>query len=238
MTDHLTQEHTGGTGQNKGAIQVVVLEEKIMGENDKVAAQVRDQLSRMGIYCINLISSPGSGKTTLLVETLIRIQSKIGCAVIEGDQQTSQDAERIAATGVPVVQVNTLQSCHLNAAHILDSLGRLPLEKTRLLFIENVGNLVCPTAFKLGAHYRVVVASVPEGDDKPEKYPVAFREADVIILNKADLLPYIPFDAERFWELSDQLNSSAPKFTVSCASGEGIDELTQFITDAIAKVKA
>jgi len=229
VTDHLTQEHTGGTGQNKGAIQVVVLEEKIMGENDKVAAQVRDQLSRMGIYCINLISSPGSGKTTLLVETLIRIQSKIGCAVIEGDQQTSQDAERIAATGVPVVQVNTLQSCHLNAAHILDSLGRLPLEKTRLLFIENVGNLVCPAGMDLGENEKVVLMSITEGEDKPIKYPLAFNLSEALVITKMDLLPYLRFDLSRCQQYARQVHPGIRIINTSSYQPGGLDEWINYL---------
>ena len=217
----------------------VQLMRSVLGDNSQIAQSNRERWDQEGILALDFMGSPGSGKTSIL-ELLVRgLKSRGLCVkVIEGDVASANDAERIEAAGAEAFQINTGGGCHLHAGMVSRAMNELDIAGVDVIIIENVGNLVCPTAFKLGAHYRVVVASVPEGDDKPEKYPVAFREADVIILNKADLLPYIPFDAERFWELSDQLNSSAPKFTVSCASGEGIDELTQFITDAIAKVKA
>jgi len=216
----------------------VQLMRSVLGDNSKIAQNNRAQWDEMGVLALDFMGSPGSGKTTIL-ENVVRELAARGLTVkvIEGDVATANDAERIEAAGAEAFQINTGGACHLHAGMVSRAMNELDLSRVDAVLIENVGNLVCPTSFKLGAHFRVVVASVPEGDDKPEKYPVAFREADAIILNKADLLPHIPFDADRFWDLADQLNSSAPKFTISCMSGEGISELCDFIVDEVGKVK-
>ena len=216
----------------------VQLMRSVLGDNSQIAQSNRQRWDEEGILALDFMGSPGSGKTSILERVVKELSARgISVKVIEGDVASANDAERIEAAGAEAFQINTGGGCHLHAGMVSRAMNEFDLAGVDAVFIENVGNLVCPTAFKLGAHFRVVVASVPEGDDKPEKYPVAFREADVIILNKSDLLPYIPFDAERFWNLSDQLNSTAPRFTVSCASGEGIGELCEFIVEQIAKVK-
>lgn len=182
------------TGREGKEVRVISLEADILEENDRIAAQNRDYLTSLGIYTLNMISSPGSGKTTLLVETLHRLKDEIGCAVIEGDQRTSNDAQRIAKTGVPVVQINTRQACHLNASQIRESLDELPLKRTRLLFVENVGNLICPAGMDLGESEKIALMSITEGEDKPAKYPVAFTLASTVVLTKMDLLPHLRFD--------------------------------------------
>ena len=175
-------------------IRVITIEQNILQENDRLAAQNRQRLHSKGIYTFNLLSSPGSGKTTLLVETLLVLKSELRCGVIEGDQHTTNDARRIAETGVPVVQVNTRQSCHLDALHVQRALDQFPLEELDLLFIENVGNLICPAEFDLGEDEKVALMSITEGEDKPAKYPLLFHLAQVLLLTKLDLLPHLRFD--------------------------------------------
>ncbi len=170
--------------------------EQILGENSRLANENRLLFEQHGIYALNMISSPGSGKTTLLVETLKALKGEFSCAVIEGDQQTDCDARRIAETGVPVVQVNTGQACHLDAGMVGRALQKLPLEKLDLLFIENVGNLICPAEFDLGENAKVVLMSVTEGEEKPLKYPLIFHLARALVLTKVDLLPHLRFDIE------------------------------------------
>jgi hydrogenase nickel incorporation protein HypB len=174
---------------------VVTLEEKVLAKNDHLAAHNRELLAARGIRAINLMSSPGSGKTTLLERTLRAVAGR-PVAVIEGDQETALDADRIRATGCPVVQVNTGAGCHLDAAMVRDAVERLDPAPGTLLFIENVGNLVCPALFDLGEDARVVVVSVTEGTDKPLKYPAMFAAADLVVVNKLDLLPYVDFDLD------------------------------------------
>jgi hydrogenase nickel incorporation protein HypB len=175
-------------------IRVITIEQNILQENDLLAAQNRQRLKSKGIYTFNLLSSPGSGKTTLLVETLLALKGALRCAVIEGDQHTANDARRIAETGGPVVQVNTRQACHLDALHVQRALDLLPLEEIDLLFIENVGNLICPAEFDLGEDEKVALMSITEGEDKPAKYPLLFHLAQVLLLTKLDLLPHLRFD--------------------------------------------
>ncbi|MCM2360034.1 MAG: hydrogenase nickel incorporation protein HypB, partial [Geobacteraceae bacterium] len=173
-------------------------------------------------FALNLVSSPGSGKTAILERTLRDLGGKFRCAVIEGDQQTDHDAVRIAATGVPAVQVNTGAGCHLDAHMVSHAAERFDLGSLDLLFIENVGNLVCPALFDLGEHHKVVVLSVTEGEDKPLKYPQMFRAADVLLLNKTDLLPYLEFDLEKCKEAARRVSPEIAIFEVSARSGEGL----------------
>jgi hydrogenase nickel incorporation protein HypB len=210
-------------------MEVIQIEESVRQENDQIARDVRTMLNTNGVYTVNLISSPGSGKTTLLVETLKTLQGMIPCAVIEGDQQTSNDALRISETGVPVVQVNTLQSCHLNALQIKKSLDRLPIDQIRLLFIENVGNLVCPASMDLGENEKIVLMSVTEGEDKPVKYPLAFLNSQLLILTKIDLLPYIRFDKELCEQYARQINSNLEIIETCSYTREGISAWIDYL---------
>lgn len=211
-------------------IRVITLEEDILGENERIAAENRVILAEKGIYTLNLMSSPGSGKTTLLVETLRILQGKLKCAVIEGDQQTSNDAARVAATGVPVVQVNTRQACHLDALHIQRALQHLPLDEINLLFIENVGNLICPAEFDLGESERVVLMSITEGEDKPAKYPLMFHLAQVLVFTKMDLLPYLRFDLEGCKAIVRQVNPHIKIMQTSAFSQAGMEEWLEYVS--------
>lgn len=210
-------------------LAVIQIEENVRQENNQVACEVRDIFKKHEIYAVNLISSPGSGKTTLLVETLKSLKGLIPCAVIEGDQQTSNDAQRIAETGVPVVQVNTLQSCHLNALQIKKSLEYLPVDKIRLLLIENVGNLVCPASMDLGENEKIVLMSVTEGEDKPSKYPLAFLNSQLLILTKVDLLPYLRFDKELCEINARKINSNLEIIETCSYTREGISAWIDYL---------
>ena len=214
-------------------IRVILLEENILGENDRIAAQNRALLEGKGIYCLNLISSPGAGKTTLLVETLKRLKDTIRCAVIEGDQQTSNDALRIAETKVPVVQINTRHSCHLDAYHVSKALQELPLDQVELLFIENVGNLICPAGFDLGESEKTVIMSITEGEDKPVKYPLPFHLAKLLVLTKMDLLPHLRFDLDLCKTYADQVNPSLEILETSAYTSQGLDEWLRYLRDRV-----
>ncbi len=216
---HYHGEHSHDVGE--GARRIVV-ETDILAKNNRLAAGNRALFRSKGVFALNLVSSPGSGKTTILERTLRDLAAKVGCGVIEGDQQTDNDAARIAATGVPAVQINTGAGCHLDAHMVSHALERFDLERLDLLFIENVGNLVCPASFDLGEHHKVVVLSVTEGEDKPLKYPQMFRAADVMLINKTDLLPYLEFDLERCKEMARRVAPEIVIFEVSARSGEGM----------------
>ena len=196
------------------------VEEDILARNDALAGVNRRMLAHAGTFAVNLMSSPGSGKTTLLVRTLRALEGR-PVAVIEGDQQTDLDAQRIEATGVKAVQINTGKGCHLDAAMVASALQRLPLEKGGLLFIENVGNLVCPASFDLGEHRKVVVVSVTEGEDKPLKYPDMFAVADLVLVNKIDLLPHLDFDLAQLEANVQRVRRGVPVLRVSAKTGEG-----------------
>jgi len=215
------------------SITTITIDENILVENNTVAQEVRDNLHHYGIYTLNLISSPGSGKTTLLVETLNYLKGKIQCAVIEGDQQTDHDAQRIASTGVPVIQINTLQSCHLNASQIKEGLNQLPINEIRLLFIENVGNLVCPAGMDIGEDEKVVLMSITEGEDKPVKYPLAFHLAQVLLLTKMDLLPHLRFDIEMCRGYALQINSKLQIIPISVYNQQGLTEWFEYLEQKI-----
>lgn len=214
-------------------IRVITLEEDILQKNDEIAAENRALLKDRGIVAVNLISSPGSGKTTLLEKTLSDIKGELRCAVIEGDQQTSNDAARIAAVKVPVVQINTLSSCHLEAAQIRSAMKDLPMEDIDLLIIENIGNLVCPSGFDLGENGKVAIMSITEGEDKPIKYPLLFHLASVIVLTKLDLLPYLRFDLERCKEYIRQVNPHAQIIETSVYNNSGLDIWEDYLRDLV-----
>ncbi|MEO0141607.1 MAG: hydrogenase nickel incorporation protein HypB [candidate division WOR-3 bacterium] len=208
--------------------EVVEVGEDILKENLRFAGHNREHLDEHGVFSVELISAPGSGKTSL-IEALSENLRGIGIAVIEGDIETERDAERIRAKGIPAFQLTTGGACHLDARLVHGALHHLNLDGVKLLFIENVGNLVCPAAFRLGAHQRWVILSVPEGDDKPAKYPRAFREASAFILNKLDLLPHFEFDPERVKREALSLNPYLRCFSVSARTGEGIPELAEYL---------
>ncbi|MBZ0058550.1 MULTISPECIES: hydrogenase nickel incorporation protein HypB [unclassified Leclercia] len=211
--------HAPGLSQRK----MVDIEMDVLGKNNAIARRNRTLFSARHQLALNLVSSPGSGKTTLLTETLKRLQQQVPCAVIEGDQQTVNDAERIRATGTPAIQVNTGKGCHLDAQMIGDAMARLPLADGGIMFIENVGNLVCPASFDLGERHKVAVLSVTEGEDKPLKYPHMFAAASIMLLNKVDLLPYLSFDVEKCLAAAREVNPEIEILLVSTTRGDGMD---------------
>lgn len=198
--------------------------EKVLKLNDDIASRVRMRLDEHDVFALNLISAPGSGKTTLLEQSFAALQEEYSVAVIEGDPDTSLDAQRIAKHNVPVVQIETAGGCHLEANLVDNALNSFELNDVDVLFIENVGNLVCPCSFDLGEHTRIGLVSTPEGHDKPAKYPRLFKEAEVVILNKIDLIPHLNFDRDIFRGYMAQLNPSATIIELSCTTGEGLDE--------------
>lgn len=212
--------HAPGLSQSR----MVEIETNILAKNDEYAHTNRHNFSHKGIFVLNLVSSPGSGKTTLLTETIELIKNKLSIAVIEGDQQTANDADRIRATGVPAIQVNTGKGCHLDAHMAGHAVDHLNVEDYSLLFIENVGNLVCPSAFDLGEDHKVAILSVTEGEDKPIKYPDMFAASDLMLLNKIDLLPYLDFDLEACIAYAKKVNPTIKIIQVSAKSGEGMEE--------------
>jgi len=223
--------HVPGLG-NKRMVQI---EQDILAKNNAYAAQNRQRLAVGGIFALNLVSSPGSGKTTLLVKTIEMLEGRQRVAVIEGDQQTSQDAERIRATGAPAIQINTGKGCHLDAHMVGHAMGKLELPADSLLMIENVGNLVCPAAFDLGEAHKVVILSVTEGEDKPIKYPDMFRAATLMLMNKCDLLPYVSFSVPRAIEFARRVNPAIEVIEVSATTGAGMDTWLEWIARGAAE---
>ena len=215
--------HDHAHGHDHAATRIVSLEADILAKNNHIAAHNRAWLAAAGTLALNLVSSPGAGKTTLLERTLHDLAGELSFCVIEGDQQTDNDARRIAATGVPVTQVTTGQVCHLDAQMVQDAMGRVPLRPHGVLMIETVGNLDCPSLCDLGEAGKVVVASVPEGQDKPAKYPYMFRAAELVLLNKIDLLPYVSFDVAEFTALAGHIKPGVPVLPLSATTGEGLD---------------
>ena len=211
--------HVEGMSQSR----LVKLETDILAKNNELADANRNRLYELGQFALNFVSSPGSGKTTLLVETIKALAGSEPVAVVEGDQQTSNDAERIRATGVPAIQVNTGKGCHLDASMVARALDRLDLQPGGFLFIENVGNLVCPAGFDLGEAHKVVILSVTEGEDKPLKYPDMFHAADLMLLTKTDLLPYLKFDVDACLANARKINPRIRILKLSPSSGEGMD---------------
>jgi hydrogenase nickel incorporation protein HypB len=205
--------------KNMASIQVPVVE-RILSANDRVAKENRARLDAAGVFALNLMASPGAGKTSLIVRTIEALSSSVRIGVVEGDTTaTTLDADQVSEAGAPVIQVNTGGSCHLDAVMVSQALSSLPLERLDLLIVENVGNLVCPAAFRLGTHADVLIASVPEGDDKPYKYPKIYRNIDALVLNKTDLLPWIRFDLESFRRGVEMLNPGVALFPLSCYTG-------------------
>ena len=208
---------------------MVQIETDILGKNNEYAALNRRWFAEHHVLTLNLVSSPGSGKTTLLTRTIDDLKNELNLAVIEGDQQTANDAERIRETGVKALQINTGKGCHLDAHMIGHALETLKPEDKGVLFIENVGNLVCPAAFDLGEAHKVAILSVTEGEDKPLKYPDMFHAADIMLLNKIDLLPYLNFDVEKCIEYARHVNPGIKILQVSATTGEGMDLWYQWI---------
>ncbi len=196
---------------------------KILEANDRISEQLKGFFREKKILVLNLMSSPGAGKTTLLEKTLTDLKDEFNMAVIEGDLQTSNDAERIAATGAQVIQINTEGGCHLDGSMVLEATGQMELDNVDVLFVENVGNLVCPAEFSVGEDHKVTILSVVEGDDKPEKYPLIFAESRVMLLNKTDLLPYVDFSMEKASNFARSLNSDMVIYPVSAKTRDGMD---------------
>jgi len=205
----------------------VEVQQAVMAADLSYAQKIKDRLKEKGILMVNLIGSPGSGKTTLLEKTLGK--DGLRAAVIEGDVATDRDAKRIEATGVPSIQINTDGGCHLEANWVDSTIDKLPLDELDIIFVENVGNLVCPAEFDIGEDHKVAISSVPEGPDKPLKYPLLFTEASAVVLTKTDLLPYVPFDLALYWGDVGKLNPKAKRLDMSCAKGEGLEEWSRIL---------
>jgi hydrogenase nickel incorporation protein HypB len=220
--------HAPGLSQAR----MVQIEQDILGKNDSYALANRQHFTEQGVFTLNLVSSPGSGKTTLLTRTLQDLQAQLPLAVIEGDQETSNDAERIRATGARAIQINTGKGCHLDAHQVGHAVDSLQPEPGSVLFIENVGNLVCPAAFDLGEAHKVAILSITEGEDKPIKYPDMFHAADLMLLNKIDLLPYLQFDVAKCIEYARRVNPGLQVLQVSATSGEGMQHWYEWIQTA------
>ncbi len=232
-----THAHTHAHDHARESGRLVRLEQDILAKNNAYAARNRAWLAERGIFALNLVSSPGSGKTTLLVKTIEALKGKLDVAVIEGDQQTSHDAERIQATGAPAIQINTGKGCHLDAHMVGHALEKLPLAEQTVLMIENVGNLVCPAAFDLGEAGKVVILSVTEGEDKPLKYPDMFRAARLMLVNKCDLLPHLRFDVEQAIAHARRVNPRIEVLRVSATSGEGMSAWLAWIEKGAAQAR-
>lgn len=213
------------------------MEASILGANDLLARRNRGIFARQGTLVVNLMSSPGSGKTTVLERSIDHLHDRLRLGVIEGDLYTDQDARRIEKKGVPVKQINTQGACHLDAGMVGEAFASIG-ENLDLLFIENVGNLVCPTEFDLGEDFKAVVISTTEGNDKPSKYPLVFREARVVLLNKIDLLPFTDFSVEQFREDMVKINPQAPVFMVSGRTGEGFEEWIAWLLEEVRNKRA
>lgn len=215
----------------------IPMERKVLNENDRIAAELRQIYERNGVLCVNFISSPGSGKTSLLERTLQAYDPGRRIAVLTGDIQTDNDARRLARYGFPVRQISTGGSCHLDARMVQRGLEQWRVEELEILFVENVGNLVCPTSYDLGEEVRVVLLSVTEGEDKPLKYPATFHRADLMVLNKIDLLPYVPFDAALAHEYARRVSEGIEILNVSCTTGEGFDAWYGWLEQKLAAAR-
>jgi len=215
-------------------MEIKVLKD-ILSANEQIAERNRQLLDSKGVFAVNLMSSPGAGKTSLILETIRRLKGKTRIGVIEGDVSSSLDAEAIGKEGVPVIQINTGGECHLDASMAYSALSNMPLQDIELLLIENVGNLICPAEFALGEHKKVLVSSIPEGDDKPFKYPLMFHKADAVLINKIDLLPYLKFDTQAFSQAVRRINEKVEIFQISCATSQGIGQWVSWLLTQMSR---
>jgi hydrogenase nickel incorporation protein HypB len=231
--DHNHYHHHGDHPHDQGSSRTLRIETDILQENNLLAARNRGWFEAKGILALNLVSSPGSGKTTILERTITAVKGEITVSVVEGDQQTMNDADRIAATGAEVLQVNTGQGCHLDARMIRRACDELTPADGSVLMIENVGNLVCPALFDLGEAAKVVIISVTEGDDKPLKYPSMFAAADLCLVNKIDLLPHVDFDVEKCEQAARSVNPRLEFLRMSATTGEGLDRWLAWLKEQL-----
>jgi hydrogenase nickel incorporation protein HypB len=218
--------------------QRIPVVENILSANDRLALANRQQLDQAGVFSLNLMASPGAGKTSLIEATLENLSGSLRLAVIDGDIATSLDADRAAAAGALAIQINTGGDCHLDAVMLQNALSKLDLDTIDLLIVENVGNLICPASFQLGTHQSVLIASIPEGDDKPYKYPGMYRGVDALVINKIDLLPYVPFRMDYFRQGVEALNPGVTTFALSCRTGEGLKGWVSWIKAAVRENRA
>jgi hydrogenase nickel incorporation protein HypB len=218
--------------------QRVPVIEKILSANDQLAAENRALFNDAGVFALNFMASPGAGKTSLIELTIRGLAGQLRLAAIDGDIATSLDADRAAAAGAVAVQINTGGECHLDAVMLQKALPKLNLDNFDLLIVENVGNLVCPASFQLGTHKSVLIASIPEGDDKPYKYPGMYRGVDALVINKIDLLPYVPFNMEYFRRGVEILNQGLITFPLSCRTGEGMEAWLSWVRGEVSRFKA
>jgi hydrogenase nickel incorporation protein HypB len=215
-------------------MEIKVLKD-ILSANEQMADRNRQLLDSKGVFAVNLMSSPGAGKTSLILETIKRLKGKTRIGVIEGDVSSSIDAETIGKESIPVIQINTGGACHLDANMLSNALSNLPLQDIQILFIENVGNLICPAGFALGEHKKVLVSSIPEGDDKPFKYPLMFHKADAVLINKTDLLPYLKFDTQAFSQAVRGINEKVEIFQISCSTSQGIGQWVSWLLTQMSR---
>lgn len=225
----------GGEKKDLGDLMTtrIPIVENILSANDRIAQRNRAVLDELGVFGINIMASPGAGKTSFILKMLEALKGRLKFGVIEGDLASSIDAEKAMAAGLPAVQINTGGECHLDAVMLADALPALPLKELDLVMVENVGNLVCPANFQIGTHLNVLIASIPEGDDKPYKYPGMYRGMQVLIINKIDLLPYVPFNMDYFRKGVEVLNPGVEIFPVSCKTGENMDTWVDWLIHKI-----
>ncbi len=215
--------------------QKISIVENILSANDRLAQQNRAVFDKAGVFAINIMASPGAGKTTFIIKTLEALHGRLRMGVIEGDLATSIDTEKAVAAGLPAVQINTGGDCHLDAVMVANAFPTLPLQDLDLVIVENVGNLVCPASFALGTHLNVLIASIPEGDDKPYKYPSMYRGVQALVISKIDLLPYVPFNMDYFREGVEILNPGLITFTVSAKTGEGMQTWADWLVEQVKR---
>jgi hydrogenase nickel incorporation protein HypB len=218
--------------------QRIPVVEKIFSANDRLANSNRKRLEQAGVFSLNFMASPGAGKTSLIEATLKQLSPQMRIGVIDGDIATSLDADRAAAAGALAIQINTGGECHLDAVMLEHALDQMDLTAIDCLIVENVGNLVCPASFQLGTHHSVLIASIPEGDDKPHKYPGMYRGVEALVINKIDLLPYVPFRMDYFRQGVEVLNPGVLTFPLSCRTGEGLQEWIRWIVQSVQEYKA
>ena len=231
--DHSHDDHTHSHEHSENQTRILDIELSVLAKNDKIAEDNRKFLKDRGILTINFISSPGSGKTTLLEKTLKKLKGKINCSVIVGDQSTDNDGKRLEKVCDSVYQIQTESSCHINAEQVTEALKKVVTDKTQILFIENVGNLICPAAFDLGEDFKVAILSTTEGEDKPEKYPVIFSDARTVVLTKTDLIPYLDWDIKKCRQSIRKVNPGVFVFELSAKSEEGMDAWIKYLEQLV-----